>query len=41
MAGRVIWFFVKFFTEKQHADKFVKGSLYLRRLSYFTHQSVA
>lgn len=35
MTGRVIWYFVKFFTEESHADLFIKGSLYLRRLSYF------
>lgn len=35
MTGRVIWYFVKFFTEESHADQFTKGSLYLRRLSYF------
>lgn len=35
MTARVIWFFVKFFTEESHADQFTKGSLYLRQLSYF------
>ena len=35
MSDRVIWYFVKFFTDENHSDQFVKGILYLRRLSFF------
>jgi len=35
MTGRVIWYFVKVFTEEAHADQFIKGNLLLRRLSCF------
>jgi hypothetical protein len=35
MSGETIWYFVKFFTEEKYADQFMKGSLYLNRLSYF------
>ena len=34
MTGQVIWYFVKFFTEESQYQP-IKGSLYLRRLSYF------
>ena len=29
-----LWYFVKF-TEEKYADQFMKGSLYLNRLSHF------
>jgi hypothetical protein len=35
MTGRTIWYFIKFFKEEEHADQFIKGTLYLNRLSYF------
>jgi hypothetical protein len=35
MSGRTIWYFVKFFAKESHADQFIKGGLYLNRLSYF------
>ena len=35
MSGRTVWFFVKFFAREEHADHFIKGGLYLNRLSYF------
>ena len=31
----MIFFFVKFFKESEHANQFVKGSVYANRLSYF------
>jgi hypothetical protein len=35
MCSKTIWLFVKFFTEEKYADQFLKGELYLNRLSYF------
>ncbi len=35
MSGNTIWLFVKFFAEEKYADQFIKGELYLNRLSYF------
>ena len=35
MSNTTIWLFVKFFTKEIHADQFIKGSLYLNRLSYY------
>lgn len=35
MTDVIILFFVKFFREEAHADDFIKGCLYLNRLSYF------
>jgi hypothetical protein len=35
MSDRTIWYFVKFFAKESHADQFIKGGLYLNRLSYF------
>ena len=34
MREKTIWYFVKF-TEEKYADQFMKGSLYLNRLSHF------
>ena len=36
MSDRMDCYFVKFFQEEEHADQFIKGKLYLNRLSYFT-----
>jgi hypothetical protein len=33
--AKSIWYLIKFFKEKDHADYFRKGNLYLNRLSYF------
>jgi len=30
-----IWYLIKFFKEKEHAEQFMSGSLYMNRLSYF------
>jgi hypothetical protein len=30
-----IWYLIKFFNKEEHADEFIKGNLYLNRLSYF------
>ena len=35
MSAKKIWYFIKFFKEEEHANQFVKGTLYLNRLSYF------
>ena len=35
MSGQTVLYFVKFFAEETYADQFLKGSLYLNRLSYF------
>jgi hypothetical protein len=35
MTGREILYFIKFFSEEQHADQFMAGQLYFNRLSYF------
>jgi hypothetical protein len=35
MSDQTIWCFVKFFAEETYADQFIRGSLYLNRLSYF------
>jgi hypothetical protein len=35
MSAKKIWYFVKFFEKEEHADQFIKGTLYLNRLSYF------
>ncbi|MDD5227707.1 MAG: hypothetical protein PHN45_07215 [Methylococcales bacterium] len=32
-----IWYLIKFFTEETHADQFIKGDLYLNRVSYFKY----
>jgi hypothetical protein len=32
---KTIWYLVKFFSKEQHADQFIAGQLYLKRLSYF------
>src|SRR5215207_6647543 len=35
MAAPQVQAFVKVFSEESHADQFIKGSLYMRRLRYF------
>ena len=35
VSRRTILYFVKFFKDESHADQFLKGQLYLNRLSYF------
>jgi hypothetical protein len=35
MASQTLLYFVKFFAEETYADQFMKGGLYLNRLSYF------
>jgi len=35
MSDPLGWFFVKFFTKEEHANQFVRGSLFMNRLSYF------
>jgi hypothetical protein len=35
MTTPMIWYFIKFFAQEEHADAFMKGSLYLNTLAYF------
>jgi hypothetical protein len=35
MNDPTIFYFIKFFSEERYADEFIKGRLYLNRLSYF------
>jgi hypothetical protein len=35
MSGPTIWYFIKLFEKEEYADQFIKGTLYLNRLSYF------
>jgi hypothetical protein len=35
MSAKKIWYFIKFFKEEVHADQFIRGTLYLNRLSFF------
>jgi hypothetical protein len=35
MSETRVWYFIKFFREEAHADLFMKGQLYLNRVSYF------
>ena len=35
MSGPTIWYFIKFFEKEEYAEQFIKGTLYLNRLSYF------
>lgn len=35
MSGKQIWYFIKFFTEVEHAEMFMDGNVYMNRLSFF------
>ena len=35
MSAKKIWYFIKFFKKEDHTDQFIKGTLYLNRLSFF------
>ncbi|WP_127075863.1 hypothetical protein [Rhodomicrobium lacus] len=35
MTATKIWYFIKFFSEERYAESFMRGQLYLNRLSYF------
>lgn len=34
-SGRQIWYLIKFFSKKEHAEMFMDGELHMNRLSYF------
>jgi hypothetical protein len=34
-SGKKIWYLIKFFAKKEHAEQFMEGHLYMNRLSYF------
>lgn len=33
--GRTLWYLIKFFAKKEHAEQFMAGRLHMNRLSYF------